>query len=467
MLFLATGGITNLYLGVVANAVSIISDLALAVVLIAALIAVTPSLGLTTLLYFSGTGLILYLFLRKKTIDLAEQEVQYGIASNSVILESLKLQPEILVRDTSEYFVQKTFELRNLLSGTLAMKTLLPNVSKFAIEASLTLGVFLISAIQFMVLDAERAFASLALFAAAGTRIAPSVLRIQQSALSISGSLRMCEPSLGFLENELFTHSNDCQDTRVEDKNNVVDNVLELNDVHFAFDDTKVNVIKGVSFQIKPSESIGIVGISGAGKSTLIDLCLGQLQPDTGEIRILGLKPREAFRLHPGFVSFVPQQIQIIDGSILENLSLGLPMVETDAARAWDVLADVGLSEFVNELPGKLTAQLGENGSRLSGGQRQKIGIARALLTRPGLLILDEATSSMDSESEQGITAAIDNLQEKCSLIVVAHRLATLKNLKRIMIIEDGTIGSIGTFNELKEESAVFRKMLKENNFDL
>jgi ABC-type bacteriocin/lantibiotic exporter with double-glycine peptidase domain len=179
------------------------------------------------------------------------------------------------------------------------------------------------------------------------------------------------------------------------------------------------------------------------------------------------LKPREAFRLHPGFVSFVPQQIQIIDGSILENLSLGLPMVETDAARAWDVLADVGLSEFVNELPGKLTAQLGENGSRLSGGQRQKIGIARALLTRPGLLILDEATSSMDSESEQGITAAIDNLQEKCSLIVVAHRLATLKNLKRIMIIEDGTIGSIGTFNELKEESAVFRKMLKENNFDL
>jgi ATP-binding cassette subfamily C protein len=460
-LYVATGGVTNLYLGVIATFISTFADAALALLIIGALLVVTPLLGFTTLLYFAGTGISLYLFLRKKTLKLADQEVRFGIGSNSIILESFRLQPEIVVRDTADHFVGKTFDLRNSLSSTLAMKSLLPNISKYAMEASLTIGMFIIAGIQFLLYDASHAFASIALFIAAGTRIVPSVLRVQQGALTISSSLRMSESSLSFLEKELSNDGTPEAASMVARARNEEVAVLNLSDVFFTYQNQESPVIKGVSFDVKKTESIGVVGLSGSGKTTLINLCLGQLEPDSGNVKILGMNPREVFKLIPGYVAYVPQNVEILDGSVEDNLRLGLGEDIFDENKIWNALRDVGLEEFFRAEPDQLNAQLGERGSRLSGGQKQKIGIARALLTSPELIFLDEATSAMDSESENVITEAIGRLQGNCALIVIAHRLSTLRHLEKIIILEDGVVAGSGSFQELVESNPIFRRMVE------
>jgi len=182
-----------------------------------------------------------------------------------------------------------------------------------------------------------------------------------------------------------------------------------------------------------------------------VDLVIGGNASDSGIILIDGLKPKDYISSNPGKLAYVPQEISLFDGSIFENLALGLDTNAISEENAWNALIAADLDEFVNQLPEKIHSNIGESGSRLSGGQKQRLGIARSLLTNPKILILDEATSALDGETEQSITDKLLKLRSSTTLIVIAHRLSTVMNADRVIYLEDGILLAQGTFDEVRK----------------
>ena len=210
--------------------------------------------------------------------------------------------------------------------------------------------------------------------------------------------------------------------------------------------------ISGVTLCIPTGSVIAIVGSSGAGKSTLTDLILGILEPDTGRIEISGLSPNAAIQERSGAISYVPQEIYISNGSVRENVALGYPdWVATDDL-VWDALRLAELDEVVRNLPHQLEEWVGDRGSKLSGGQRQRLGIARGLFTKPKLLLLDEATSALDGSTEAKLSNSIQTLKGGTTVIMVAHRLSTVRSADRVIYLENGKILADGKFENVRKE---------------
>ena len=185
-------------------------------------------------------------------------------------------------------------------------------------------------------------------------------------------------------------------------------------------------------------------------------MLLGALDPQEGTVDISGMQPRSTFSMWPGAVSYVPQDSPVINGTIKENLCLGYPVDEISDEYCWESLKIARLDDFVKSLPNHLVTHVGDRGTRLSGGQRQRLGIARALITNPKLLILDEATSSLDGVTESEISESLRGLKGQVTLIVIAHRLSTVVNADRIYFMEKGVVKGVGTFEELKRNHPEF-----------
>ena len=203
------------------------------------------------------------------------------------------------------------------------------------------------------------------------------------------------------------------------------------------------------------------MGPSGAGKTTIIDIFLGVLRPDVGSVRISGLPPQLTVAKWPGAVSYVPQDVVIAAGTIRENVALGYPLSEATDELVMSALKVAQLDMFIASLPDGIDTQVGERGTKISGGQRQRLGIARALFTRPHLLVLDEATSSLDGETEAGISEAIHALRGATTVVMIAHRLSTVRNSDIVIYMDEGSVSAVGTFNEVRDAVPDFDRQAK------
>jgi ATP-binding cassette, subfamily B, bacterial PglK len=241
---------------------------------------------------------------------------------------------------------------------------------------------------------------------------------------------------------------------------------LELRKIGFAFPGNPQPVLSDVSFTIQRGEFVGLIGPSGAGKSTLADILLNVLVPVEGGIFIDGQPSHAGDRDLCLSVGYVPQRIAIFDDSLRRNVAFGVPAPDIDDARVERALAQAQLLDFARSLPHGLDTALGENGQRLSGGQRQRIGIARALYHEPDLLVLDEATASLDLQTEQDLNAAIEALRGQLALIVIAHRLSTVKICDRLILLEGGRIADQGSFTDLHGRNESFRALVKLGRLD-
>jgi ABC-type multidrug transport system fused ATPase/permease subunit len=228
------------------------------------------------------------------------------------------------------------------------------------------------------------------------------------------------------------------------------DKAICFKEVHFSYP-TGESVLKNIRLEIKPSQTVGFVGSSGAGKTTLLDLILGLLKPESGTIYYADIPHYQldinSFRKN---IAYVSQDTTLLDGTLLENLTIGCPEAAEQMIK--DVCERVHIDKFVKELPEGLLTEIGENGIKLSGGQRQRVALGRALFMSPKLLILDEATSDLDTETEMLIQEAIQGLRQSMSIIIVAHRLSTVKSADMIYVIEEGSVCEAGTYSELIEK---------------
>jgi ABC-type multidrug transport system fused ATPase/permease subunit len=245
---------------------------------------------------------------------------------------------------------------------------------------------------------------------------------------------------------------------------------ITMSDVSFSYTQSaEKKLISQLTLNVSPGEMIAIVGPSGAGKSTLVDLLLGYLKPDGGTILISGESPRDCFKIWSGKVAYVPQKVTIYEDTIFSNISLEAfeKVNEAKITKVLYMLELVGLGEYVRKLPSGIHSQLSESGSSLSGGQIQRIGIARALFSDPEVIIFDESTSSLDSLSESSIMELITSYRYSKTIILIAHRLSTIKSADRVIYLDHGRIKGTGTFDALRSLVPEFEDQVMRQNLDL
>jgi ATP-binding cassette subfamily C protein len=234
---------------------------------------------------------------------------------------------------------------------------------------------------------------------------------------------------------------------------------IALERVSFAYDDTARDALHDVSLTLGRGESLGVVGPTGCGKTTLVDVVVGLLEPSAGRVTVDGVDLRGRLAGWHGQIGYIPQSIFLVDDTLRRNVALGVPDADIDEARVRRAIRLAQLEPFVAELPRGLETYVGERGVRLSGGERQRVGIARALYHDPPLLVLDEATSQLDGKTEAELTRAIEALRGERTLLIIAHRLATVRRCDRLVLLREGRVVATGTFDELLASDADFRAM--------
>jgi ABC-type multidrug transport system fused ATPase/permease subunit len=285
----------------------------------------------------------------------------------------------------------------------------------------------------------ESVLPTLGLFAATAFRLIPSVNRV----LGALQTLRYSKPVIELLHAELQLETPVVDDT--PSRRTPFRSALELRQVTYAYPNVTEPALKNISLTIQCGEAVGFIGTSGAGKSTLVDLLLGLLAPDSGEVQVDGRNIQENLRGWQDQIGYVPQSIFLADDSLRRNVAFGLSNALIDDAAVQRAIKDAQLEAFVASLPDGLETTVGERGVRLSGGQRQRIGIARALYHDPAVLVLDEASSALDTATEHDVMQAVRALQGSKTILIVAHRLSTVTHCNRLYRLEKGQVVEEGT----------------------
>ena len=449
-LYSVTAGVSAITLGVLGTATTIVSDASLLFIMIAGLFIVDPTIAVTTIIFFGTLGLILYRSMNVKAHNLGFQVAALNVKSNEKIIEVLTSYRESVVRNRRDYYAREIGRLRLGLADVLAEMQFMPNISKYVIESGIVIGALVIAGAQFAMQDARQAVGTLTVFLAAGTRIAPAIMRLQQSAIQIKSGIGSAIPTLELIES---LHGVDNIEP-VEDSLDVIhdgfDANVALDLVSFRYPNQEKNALNKIVLAIGAGDSLAIVGPSGAGKTTLVDVLLGVLKANSGNVRISGVNPLDSVSKWPGAISYVPQDVVISNGTIRENIAMGFPSEVATDKLVWDAIEIAQLTDFVESLPFRLDTPVGERGTKISGGQRQRLGIARAMFTKPKLLVLDEATSSLDGQTEADISDAIQKLQGSVTVVLIAHRLSTVRNVNQVIYMADGEIVARGNFDEVR-----------------
>ena len=460
-LYSVTKGVEIIVLQVIATLVVLSSDLSLLLVMAVGLFTVDPTTALGTFAVFSFVGFFLYRFMHVRAGYLGVKNSELSILSNEKIVEVFVSYRESVVRNRRDYYAREIGKLRFSLADVTAETSFMPFVSKYVIETTVILGAVLLGAAQFIMQDATHAVATLSVFLAAGTRIAPAVLRVQQASISIRGAMGQAAPTLDLIDQLGNAPMIENVDDSVDIIHEGFDSEIRVTKASLTYPNKLTPAISEVTLTIPSGASVAFVGPSGAGKTTIIDILLGVLKPDTGIITISGLSPLLAVAKWPGAVSYVPQDVVIADGTIRENIALGYPPEAASDELVMSALKVAHLDDFVAKLPHGLETQVGERGANISGGQRQRLGIARAMFTRPALLVLDEATSSLDGETEESISQAIHALRGSTTVVMIAHRLSTVRNVDLVVYLYEGKIVAQGSFDEVRSAVPDFDRQAK------
>jgi ATP-binding cassette, subfamily B, bacterial PglK len=453
LIYSLTSGVNGMTTGVLGSSVALIADFSLLVVLIGGLFLVNTTMTFVLLSTLTTIATIMYLIIRNKNKRLAVLGAKYSIDASSKIFEAVASYRELTLRGQRQYFADIIGKTRMLQADAGAQASYLMNVNKYVLEAAVILITLLIAGIQFLLSNALRSVATLTLFFAAISRIAPAVFRIQQNLLTVKSSLGMAQPTLELIyslnlsinkegDNELLELAPTTHKGFISE--------INVSNLSFKYSGSEKFAIRDINLKLSSGMQVAIVGPSGAGKSTLVDLLLGLHHPSSGDVEISGINAIDAIERWPGAVAYVPQEIQLVSGLISDNILLGFKKSKANLDSVLKAMKMAELNEYL-ENNTIMEVNIGDEGGKLSGGQRQRIGIARALLTNPKILVLDEATSSLDAQTEDNVTSTINKIRLDSLVVIVAHRLATVRRADLVIYMQDGEVKAQGSFEQVRK----------------
>ena len=354
---------------------------------------------------------------------------------------------DILIHGTQNIFIKLYYKSEKKLRHSTGSNNIIAASPRYIVETSaIVLFVFLAYKLSHQPGGISEVIPVLGALALGAQKTLPMIQQAYSSWAKITGNTPLLIDTLELLNQPI--------DDNIPNEENVqalkFNNEIKLNEVSFSYKGEKNKVLKNISLAIKKSSRIGLIGSTGSGKSTLIDLIMGLLTPDTGKIYIdnseIDLKNRKLWQRN---IAHVPQSVFLTDSSLLENIAFGVKKSNIDLKKVKQAAKQAQIEDFILQQPDGYNSLVGERGVRLSGGQCQRIGIARALYKNTSLLILDEATSALDSETEKTVMDTINEINQNLTIIVIAHRISTLKKCDNIYKIENGKIINQGNYDNM------------------
>jgi ABC-type multidrug transport system fused ATPase/permease subunit len=428
--------------------------------LVALLIAVDPLLAIAVAFGLGGAYALIYLALRRYLSRIGADRVQANRHRFKAVQETFGSVKDVKVGGLEGILLQRFDGPARRFVQCQATQTVANQLPRFALEA-LAFGGLLFVVLYLMAKPSglQQALPVLAMYAFAAYRLMPAL----QNFYSRLVSLRFAGPALEAICQELMKLMPENGASLPLERATPlgISESFRLDHVTYTYPGSDRPVLKGLSLIVPARSTVGLVGRSGSGKTTLVDVILGLLRPQQGQMWVdQKLITSANLRDWQSTIGYVPQNIYLTDDSVTANIAFGIPTEKVNHAAVEYAARIADLHDFVTqEMPNGYDTLVGERGIRLSGGQRQRIGIARALYHDPDLLILDEATSALDNLTEQAVMEAVHNLGNRKTIIIVAHRLTTVQGCDEILLIERGHLESRGSFEELKKKNAHFRTM--------
>lgn len=451
---------TQVINGALLPAFRLLSHGVLAAALILLLIAIQPKLALIVAASLGSVYGAIYLISNRWLDRMGMQRLQSNRKRFSAVSEAFAGAKEIRLLGRERAYLERFQTPAKHFARTQANAQILGQTPQYAIEG-LAFGGVLALVLVLMAGEGglQEALPLISVYALAAKKLIPAF----QTIFAAFAALRFAMPAVDNLLQDLGDHpgSSPLPGARSLPSALAPEREIRLEEISYRYPEAKELALKNLSLTIPARTTVGLVGSSGAGKSTLVDLMLGLLEPESGRIMIDG-QPlgKENFRQWQAAIGYVPQHIFLSDESIAANIALGIPKDEVDNNAVENAAQLANLHEFIlNELPAGYDTEIGDNGVRLSGGQRQRIGIARALYRDPPVIVFDEATSALDNATERAVMDAVYKLSAQKTIILIAHRLSTVRACDRIFVLGEGRVLEEGTWEELHADGEHFQRL--------
>lgn len=431
----------NGFYTVVLNILQLIAEVSVCVVLVIYLmntdIMTTIVVAVLILIFAIFFGIIFKKVLVKK----GQENRQVSISLTKWVLQSFSGIKEIKVMNKEKYFLDNYSKTYKRFTVLQRQQTMLSFISRPTMETMCICGLLLTLIVKMVWLNENVAdfIPALSVFAVAAFRMLPSFNRIS----GYMSTIMFNRAAVDVLYKDLIDIANlniNSSEQNMNSEIKAISKGIDIRNISFKYPNTEKWVLRNLSMYIEPNTSVALIGASGAGKSTLADIILGVLEPQQGDIVVDNTNIKDNLAAWHKCIGYIPQIIYLMDDTIKANIAFGLEKDEVNEDNLWKAIQEAQLEQFVKSLPEGLDTVIGDRGVKLSGGQRQRIGIARALYNQPTVLILDEATSALDNETEKEVMQAIDGLKGSRTLIIIAHRLTTIKNCDFIYEVKNSEI---------------------------
>jgi ABC-type multidrug transport system fused ATPase/permease subunit len=462
MIYTATDGVHSLISGVLGNLAILISDITLFAMIVLIIFVINLETAIFIAVFF---GLVLYVsgkYTQKLSLKFGTRYAETSVVNRNFLTSLLNSVREITLTGNQKFFTQNLYENLQINSEARGLSTWVQQLPKSIFEIALVIGAFILLLFQFGNSNFGEALTLILVFLVASGRLIPALMRIQSSIIMIRSHQAGVEMVVSLIDELSKENGSDGLDSRQFDLSTAPS--IKFNSVSYSFEDGLAPIIHDLSFEIMPGQLVALVGPTGSGKTTLIDLMLGIYTPDSGSIDFKTeksiLKPNSIRN-----IAYVPQMPVLIAGTIRENIEFGNTEVDNNDKRLQNVIRNSGLDSVLSKLPMGLETSLDQIGNIISGGELQRISIARALYLNSKFIVLDEATSALDGSMEKNITDYLNSLKKYATIVVVAHRLSSIKTADIIIYLDSGKIKGAGNFLDLQNKLTDFAQVVSDMKF--